>query len=287
MDRADAGSRPDRPDLARAGRLPDLLVIGCIRGGTTTLYRYLAAHPDVFMARGKELHYFDRDRERDVGWYTNQFEDAGASQLAGEATPNYINHQHALRGIGELLPDAALILSLRDPVDRLYSHYWMARERGRERRDLDDVVRDELADPATSVFLHASRYTERLADLRALLPGHRVHIATVEELKQDPGATSAQLFHFLGLPPLDAELPKSSNRFVGIRSTRVRAIGKTRRVPRPMRKIINRANTTKRRSYPPLDDTVRRRLERELVAEYTELGELLGRPVPWSRRTED
>src|SRR4051812_3312851 len=115
--------------------LPNLIVIGAKKSGTTSLYVYLDAHPEISMTRDKELNFFveERNWSRGLGWYGEQF-DAGAP-VRGEASPYYTALPHH-RGVPErmasVIPDARLVYMVRDPIARLLSHYDMGVARGRE-----------------------------------------------------------------------------------------------------------------------------------------------------------
>ena len=113
--------------------LPNLIVIGAPKGGTTSLHHYLGAHPDVFMSRRKELGLFDREDWRDrVEWYERQFPDRPRG-YAGESSPAYSMHPTVAgvpERIHELLPDARLIYLVRDPVERLSPTTWSGSRSG-------------------------------------------------------------------------------------------------------------------------------------------------------------
>ena len=111
-----------------AGTLPDFIVIGTQKGGTTFFYNRLARrHPYVDGAAKKEVHFFSRHFDMGVGWYKSHFsapkQRNGRRVLTGEASPYYLYHPHAARRAAEVVPHAKLIALLRNPVDRAYSHY--------------------------------------------------------------------------------------------------------------------------------------------------------------------
>ena len=109
--------------------LPDFVVIGAQKAGTTSLYRMLRKHPQVHMPRTKELHYFDFHYERGPEWYAAQFRPGRWERRRGEATPNYMWGPLARQRLIADLPSARIIAILRNPVDRAYSHYWHDRRR--------------------------------------------------------------------------------------------------------------------------------------------------------------
>jgi Sulfotransferase domain len=131
--------------MLSAGRrpLPDFLILGAQRSGTTSLYNYLAAHPLVLPAvPSKGVHYFDKHADRSLRWYRAHFptraqrrrreHPAGSPTVTGEGSPYYLFHPHGPARAAAAVPDARLIVMLRDPVERAYSHYQQEYARGFE-----------------------------------------------------------------------------------------------------------------------------------------------------------
>ena len=103
--------------------LPDFLIIGAQRSGTTWLYNVLGVHPEIAMAKDrKEVHFFDRYYHRGLEWYKRRFPD-NPNMKAGEATPAYLYNPKCPKRISETLPDVKLICILRNPVERALSAY--------------------------------------------------------------------------------------------------------------------------------------------------------------------
>src|SRR5947208_14127778 len=103
-------------------RLPDFLIVGAMKAGTTSLAAWLRAHPDVFMPPQKEIHFFDAQWERGVPWYADQFAGAPEGALVGEATPAYMVTTAFLDRMASVVPNARLLVVLREPVARAWSH---------------------------------------------------------------------------------------------------------------------------------------------------------------------
>lgn len=181
--------------------LPNLIVIGAPKGGTTSLHHYLGAHPDVFMSRRKELGLFDRaDWRNRVGWYERQF--PTAARVRGESSPAYSMHPTVAgvpERIHELLPDVRLIYAVRDPVERLLAHYveWMSL--GLERRTLEQVT-SGLDDPGNA-YVAASRYAAQLDQYRRWFASSQMLVIDQHELRERRAATMARAFDFLGVDP--------------------------------------------------------------------------------------
>jgi hypothetical protein len=177
--------------------LPNFLIIGAAKAGTTSLHHYLRQHPDVFMAP-REPRYFAREGAEagsPVIWtrdaYERLFDGATTERAIGEASPQYLNHPSAPGEIATVLPDAKLVVSLRNPADRAYSSYLGRLIAGGERRTVDEALRAGTLDFERSLY-HAplSRYFERF---------HRSQIKVIlfDDLIGDSRAVVQDLFAFL------------------------------------------------------------------------------------------
>ena len=208
--------------------LPDFLIVGEAKAGTTTLYDLLARHPQVAAAAMKEVHFFDLRFSRGVDWYRAQFPMAyrvrgeyrgpGARLLTGEASPYYMLHPHAPRRIKALVPDVRMIALVRNPVERAYSHFHHESRAGREPLSFEEAIEREperlagerermLADEAYSSvsyrrnsYLKRGLYAEQLEGLYKLFSSEQLLVVCSEELFKNPAKTYADVVSFLGLP---------------------------------------------------------------------------------------
>ncbi len=265
----------------RAG--PDFVVIGAKRGGTTSLYNYLLQHPSIqplFPGRQriKGVHFFDSGYARGERWYRSHFPLTAGSRhlarpwishpLAGEASPYYLFHPLAAERLAGQVPDVRLLVVLRDPVERAYSHYKERVRNGGETLTFEaaieaepDRIRGEaeriVAEPGYLSYEHENhsylaqgRYLEMLPRWFDLFGRDRFFIAASEDFYADPQRLANQAWSFLGLPPA-------------------------------------RLTSRKRFNYHPAPDLAEA-TRRRLTAEYTEhnlgLERLLGRELPWSHR---
>lgn len=219
--------------------LPSFLVAGTQRSGSSSLYEYLVNHPAVGRSIIEEVHYFDWNYTRGMRWYRGHFPTSakaaylklrsGSPAITGEATPYYIFHPLAPQRIANDLPDVKLLVTLRDPVDRAYSHYSHERTMGLEPLSFDEALDQEelrlegevekiLKEPTYRGFNHQhfsyfSRglYAGQLEHLYSLFPRERVFVVTSDELAKDPASAYARAIAFLGLPPHTlAKFPKHS-----------------------------------------------------------------------------
>jgi hypothetical protein len=207
----------------RARALPDFVVIGAQKSGTSSLYGQLAAHPSVFPALRKEVHHFDR-RPQPIARYRAFFPrrsvlDAVAARtgcaLTGEATPYYLFHPAVPARMHAVIPDVRLIAVLRDPVARAISAYHHAVRMGDERRPIEvalDPAAAEVLAPASDAswydaprcparlhgYLARGRYAEQLERWLAVFPREQLLVTESDALRG--GRVPAEVLAFLGLP---------------------------------------------------------------------------------------
>lgn len=216
--------RPDVPDgdvSPVTKRLPDFVILGAQKAGTTSLFAYLAAHPAITPPAQKEIHFFDRQWNLGVDWYLKQFpQDLPAGHLTGEATPYYLYHPLAPERLAAVLPRARLLVLLRDPVARAISHFHYARSIEREPlASLEEALAAEpgrMAGQAEALstgavdlsFAHQNhsyvdrgRYCPQIRRWFACLPREQFLFLRAETFFAKPHHVLAQVCDFLGIEP--------------------------------------------------------------------------------------
>ena len=255
--------------------MPDFLLVGAQRAGTTALHRALIAHPAVVPPLfHKGVNYFDVAYYRGPRWYRGHFpvraiaerRTAGASPQTFEASGYYMFHPCAPERISRDLPDVKLLVMVRDPVERSYSHHRrevtggfeteqsFERALDLEEKRLAGEVDRMLEDPRYESFPHRhhsylakSRYVEQIKVLFDLIGPDRVHVVDAETFSAEPGPTYDRMLDFLGLPAF-----------------RPAEFGRWNARPRT-----------------PLADETRQRLDEYFAPYDAALAELLGRPLSW------
>jgi len=244
--------------------LPDFLILGAQKAGTTALYAYLRWHPQITGPSFKEVSFFDRHYTRGERWYRAHLP-VRRRGLVGEASPSYLFHPLAPERVARMLPDARLIALLRNPVDRAFSHYQhevaLGREQlsfadalAREQERMDGELEHMLRDPV--YFSHAwwnytyaarGRYAEQLERWFAAFPREQLLVLLTDDLAADTAGTYRRVLDFLNVDPrgLDS-YPRIFEREYGEMSPKTRA-----------------------------------RLEVEFAEPNRRLAELLGRDLPW------
>ncbi len=180
---------------------PNLFIIGAMKSGTTSLHNYLGAHPGIFMCEPKEPGYFVEELTLSRGrhWYSSLFDGAKDETILGESSTHYAKLP-VYRGVPERIarfnPDARFIFVMRDPVERVISHYWHNVRNLKweaERRDMLTAVK---RDPQ---YLAFSDYAMQLEPYIKLFGRDRIYITTFESLTTQPRAEVQGVFRWLGV----------------------------------------------------------------------------------------
>jgi hypothetical protein len=188
--------------------LPTFLIAGAQKCGTSTLVATLRRHPQVQMARPKELHFFDRKLDKGLEWYAEQFTPDPRQTQWGEASPSYVYDVEARTAMCELLPEAKVVVILRDPAKRAYSHFWHSKRLGFEKLEtFQDALAAEperMAHGARSdrirfSYLDRGHYVEQLESLEALKGRDNLHVMLLDDLASDRIPTLEGLFGFIGV----------------------------------------------------------------------------------------
>lgn len=191
----------------------DFFCLGAQKAGTTSLHHMLAAHPDVFLPKTKETHFFTDGFGEFAGgtafYLSKYFAAASAACCKGEIDPEYMFFPEVPARLAAAFPQAKLIFVLREPVSRAYSHYLMSRRRGFERLDFAAAIGAEPermqngSIQARSDFSYVSRgfYHRQISRFLECFPRERMLFLLSEDLKTRPAETLAEVRRFLGLPP--------------------------------------------------------------------------------------
>lgn len=257
--------------------LPDFVIIGAQRAGTTSLFHYVVQHPRIVGGfPKKELHYFDYYHARGPYWYKARFPShlykawfqrrQGSELLAGESTPYYLFHPCVPSRMKELVPDVKLIAALRNPVDRALSHYHHEVRRGRETLDFEDALKKEagrlraekerlLHDPTYHSFAHQrlsylerGLYAQQLEEWYRHFPREQFLVLRSEDLFRDAQWAVNRVFDFLGCEPWAVDTVRVHNQL----------------------------------EYQSLDPDLRRRLGEFFESPNRRLEELLGFELGWT-----
>lgn len=233
-----------------------------MKGGTTSLHRYLSEHPQVFMTKVKEVDFFTEELNWDKGfdWYARQFADAPHDAKRGEASTSYTKHPRysgAPARIAEHLPDARLIYVVRDPVERIRSHYQHNVAIGEESRSFEDAL---TSNPS---YIDYSRYAMQIDRYLEHFSQDHLLVITSEDLRNKRAETFKRVLEFIGVDP----------------SVEIRSLGqefyKTEERP-AYGPLVGAARRTLKRLFPKsvglwrgrfLPDSVKRRIGKPMAEE--------------------
>lgn len=189
-----------RPESSPTGEgtLPNLVVIGAMKCATTSLHHYLSLHPEILMWERNSLDFFleEHNWSRGIDWYRSQF--VGEARVYGDSSPRYTNYPF-VRGVAQrmqaVVPHAKLVYIVRDPLDRLVSHYIHAVSYGRETRPLSEALATLDGNP----YVTRSLYHLQLRAFLERYPRDRILLLFQEDLLHRRRETLHRLFAFLGV----------------------------------------------------------------------------------------
>lgn len=176
---------------------PNFFIVGAWKAGTTSLYRYLATHPEVFMCPLKEPHYFVPHSLSRPQWVSREadylalFEGAGDAKAVGEASAHYFTTQGSAARIDAFATDARIIIMLRHPAEMLYAHYYEQRFVGREGREFSEAWPDYA--------LLYGQFPARLSEYLERFGKERIFVVMFDDLVRDASGTYGRVLAFLGL----------------------------------------------------------------------------------------
>lgn len=257
--------------------LPNYLIIGTQRGGTSALARGIANHPDVYLAPGKEMHYFDRSYHEGPASYERHFAGADGFAAVGEATPDYMYIEEARMRMASDLPGVRLIAILRDPVARAYSAYWHNTRRGNEDLSFEEALEAEEDRLAGSEweryrlgYMSRGRYLEQLRRLEELMPNSPLLVLFNDDLRRHRSDTLRRTWEFLGVEPEKGSVEETERSRGKVLLRRVKA------------KLTG--SDSYDRTYQPMTHELRVRLVTEMRDTNRELEEHLGVDLSHWRR---
>lgn len=292
--------------------MPNFVVIGAPKSGTTALHTYLRQHPEVFMSRRKEPNFFATDGRpacfggpwdagilnRDVIWrledYRRQFAGVRGEKAIGEVSPRYISTPGAAERLRRYIPEARIVAILRQPADRAWSQYWMHRRDGFEPcATLEEAIADEPRRVAENWGsgrpLERGFYAAQLEPYLRLFPRERVAIYLYDDLVADPERLFRDLFSFLGVDPgFVPDMSFRPNRSGTLRNPLLRVLWTRthslrvpvrRLLPKAFRSAVSRWVISRPLERPPYPPETRRWLTEIYADDIRRLEAILGRDL--------
>jgi len=282
---------------------PNFYIVGAPKAGTSSLYVYLNSHPQIFMSPIKEPNYFSsatfpddhpikpiRDKKK----YLKLFEKAKNKKIFGEATPTYLEDPKAAELIHQISPNAKILISLRDPIERLFSNYLMSQRYGTIKSSFHDVLLKNInyhEDKNNDLRLERGLYSENVKRYIDTFGKEQVKIIIFEEFVKDTTATMEEILKFLGVS-YDALDLKSEifNPYVVLRGPVSSMILKNRKIKRisekvfspSQRKFLKEKLIVRKQKKPKMDEKDIVLLRHFYSKDVKKLEVILNRRVPWS-----
>lgn len=258
--------------MSAASGYPDFYVVGTPKGGTTSLFRYLESHPEVFVPQIKEPHFFACPEVKDTYYKTtfvdNQKEylalygEADQFEVSGDLSTSYLYNENSAQRIFEVRPDAKIVVVLRNPTDRAISHYLMDQNLGYVHAPLSEIINNPTQyQDKYHQYISTGLYQQQLKRYYDLFPSEQLHIILSDDLFADPQGTLKSLFQFLGVKedaPMDTDQKFNqykAPRFSFIkRLTRSESlVGLANRLPAGLRNTIKRLAFNSREEKPTFE----------------------------------
>ena len=285
------------------GLLPNCFIIGAAKSGTTSLYKHLSKHPQIFFPKLKEPHYFTQiriSRSRfehailDRKLYLDLYAQSGSFLIRGDASPSYLWSAEAAERIARAVPNAYIIAILRDPIERAYSHYLMDVRANRQQLPFFEAL---LKDASTQhsrwgyehLYIELGLYAQQLQVYYELFPRNQILILLYEDLKNNPTTTLLQTFDFLNVRRLSFShnVHKAYNPFL-VKKPVLRYLHKHKRLKHLYQKLLPLSwRATIRNRFlmqpgpkPPMDLRAKAFLQEIYDPEIKALERLLHRPLP-------
>ena len=206
--------------------LPDFIINGTVRSGTTSLYYNICEHPSILSADYDEIGFFDSNYQLGINWYRSMFptqkeiselKKKTGFAITGEDTPFYFWKKEAARRILNDLPNVKIISIFRNPIDRAYSNYNLSIRANTEKLSFEDAIEEEMrfldehsfresVDRQRS-YITKGFYEKQINFWFEIFPKKQIHILSTEDMKKNPQDTLKKIFRFLEIPEYTIENP--------------------------------------------------------------------------------
>lgn len=270
--------------------LPDFLVVGAMKAGSTTLMDYLVSHQEVGIP-DEEINYFDKDSnyEKGVDWYSNWFKKFGRHKIVGEKTPAYCYDPKAVKRIYDQNPKMKLVWILRNPVKRTYSNYWHYIRIGKEILSVNDCLKHEEERVKRDIYkgyFRRSVYADQVERFLEYFPKEQMHVIIFEEFVADPEKGLKELSEFLGITPAKfTQKPLVSNKGYKPLSITAEYYARQWFGYGIIHKLVHNINKTLGSKYTPIDKELEKVLYDRFEPENKRLEKLLDKDLScWSKR---
>lgn len=287
-------------------RKPDFFIVGAPKAGTSSLYNYLIQHPGVFMSYPKEPHFFyNRStpgspvlQEKALEDYLGLFTGVSKGVCAGEASTSYLWSASTASEIKHLQPEAKIIILLRDPVDRAYSHYWHQVQDGIEPLDFEEALQAEPERIRQGrwhglYYVDNGLYAGQVRRYLEVFGQEAVRVYLFEDLIRDTREVCRDVFEFLGLDPdVPLETEKIYNQGGAPRSKMFARLVRMKVIKEPLKSVLPTTvssnlgewlRTSNNKPVPAMEPKTEARLRAIFDEDVVRLEGLIGRDLSYWR----
>ena len=285
-------------------RFPDFFIVGAPKAGTSSMYSYLQKIPGIFMPSVKEPNFFSRiivpdDSKnpkpiRDVKKYLSLFKNA-KKDIIGEASPSYLRDPQAAYLIHDANQNAKIIIILRDPVERAYSHYLMGRRLSNYNLTFKEIITMKISDIQNKIIpgeavLTGGFYAEQVKRYLDVFGKEQIKILIFEEFIKDAKGTVEEILRFLGLnQKLDNFVAEVHNPFGVARGSVAQFIFRDSRIKGMVEKVLSPGQRRalreklliKKQTKPKINPEDKKLLGEFYYDDVQKLQQILGRKLPW------
>ncbi len=291
---------------------PNFFVVGAAKAGTTSLYAYLKQHPQVFLPKVKEPHFFSQvcpapemrhlyAAINDRAAYLSLFRKARGYRAIGDASPSYLWHPQAADRIRRSVSEAKIVITLRDPVERAHSHYLADVREGVHELSFYDALRQDMARPkkgwaVSLLYVELGQYAAQVRRYLEVFGPQQVKVLLFNDLTRDSTGVLTELARFLDVDQgavaqintnevhnsYAAPRGRWARQLAGAKFSRI--LGKTV-IPRSLGQFIFERVLLTRAPKPMIEPDAKRLLCEIYEPDVRELEAILGRPLPELRRS--
>jgi len=282
---------------------PNFFIVGAPKAGTSSLYAYLNDIPGIYMSKIKEPKYFSRksflknkkaEIIRDEKEYLHLFRKVKDEKIIGEASPDYLSNPEVPNLIHQIVPHARILISLRDPVERLISDYFMFQRLGVMKLSFHELFMKKLGSDKeariANIRIQRGVYSENVKRYFDIFGREQVKVIIFEEFIKDAKGTVEEILRFLGLNQkldnFEAEVHNpfavargSVSQFI-FRDSRIKGIAEKILSPE-QRKILREKLLIKKQPKPKINQEDKKILAKFYYDDVQKLKQLLERELPW------
>jgi len=285
-------------------RWPNFFIVGVPKAGTTSLHEYLKIIPGIYMSPEKEPNFFSAKTIHEDGpgipirskkKYLDLFKKVKDEKIIGESSPNYLADPDAPKLIHQVSPKAKILVSLRNPVERLFSHYLMYRGVGRIKISFSELIEKESKQEydygKLRLSLKSSFYSNHVKRYIDIFGKDQVKIIFFEDLRKDANSVLKEILKFLdvsySVENFEAEVHNPYSEARGkiskkiLTDMKVRKLAKSGIIPLPTRRFLRHKVLMKKQPKQEIDETDRSTLEKFYHDDVQKLKNILGRELPW------